>query len=347
MGKINEQLRSLKTIFLSPGVLFGYATAGGLILVAIGHIWGTPPTTPPPSGWTLPWWADLFGKVGGLVVVGGVVGGVSRYLGAIGVFQEALAKVVTDDAYLDKLKDLPNLWHRLTQVIYLKNFEGDSPEDKVFVNQVHDAIRDSLSYDEDFFAKNLYTRLTLRWKDDDHRIIELERYSKFTVVPFEGPKPIPFTSGSTPLPGARIEDYDLPKKLQLNVDGVMRELEGKIEGDRFIYRTTLGGKNSYEVSYTRTISWPINIDPFYASKSPYVIAHMSIDVNCFADGIITHFKDVGVSRSFDDLLKDDTSSDRRGDQRREHTGIILPSQGFILVAQYCPVDSLANRNDIV
>lgn len=334
-----EKFEWLKKIFLTPGALFGYVTVGGLALVIVGYFLGTPPASPPPAWWILPWWADLLGKIGGLVIVGGVVGGVSRYLGAIGVFQEALAKVVTEDAYLDKLQNLDDLWYRLTQKIYLKGFKAETSEGQAFIDKAQEAIKKSIIFEDKFFARNVHVRYTISPTELIPETVKVEKSATYTVVSFEGPKPVPHHSKVIGVSGKSMDMYN-EQETHFAVDGndkVVREVK---EVDNVITRTvTLKGKDSYYIERVTEFNLPLSIDPLIHSAAPYVIHGLTVVVECEAPGFSTHFTEIGMTDTFEDLLRMNKTQKERGNQSRRYIGVLLPEQGFILTIQPRKADS--------
>lgn len=78
-------------------------------------------------------WNSLFQKIGFIALTSGIFAGVLKSIQFTGLFKDELAKVISGNEFLKNRKDLPDLWKKISKLIYAEKFPeiSDLLEDRI------------------------------------------------------------------------------------------------------------------------------------------------------------------------------------------------------------------------
>jgi len=285
-----------------PYFLLGGLFILGLSLIAVNGVVGFK-AEGTPGAWSGEWLLAQGEKLGYILAVSGVIGVVSRMLWLTGVLAKALSDVMLGDAVLDIRSDLPQLWRRLTQRIYLHGFKARTPQDEAFLENVHRAMDRSIAQRHDSYARNMDAHYRIEEVEGEPNKLKVSRTVTYDLHPFHPDGTITVKTWSKAASGVDVADYHL-EETAYTVDGVsaLDRRKSKREGDRITYWIELSGKAKYVIQREATSYILLDKDPFMVFSAPYVIDHLTFRATSEVSGLATFFEEVGVEGAFEDML---------------------------------------------
>lgn len=313
----------------TPGLIFGGCVVAGIFLMFAGAF-----AEPGASALSGNWALNLIGKIGQLAVISGVIGAVTRYIVMTNVIKDELAELLlNNDKVLERRKyELPELWRKLTQLIYLPWMREVSAEELVFSEKVHKSIESSFNYEVPYYVCDLKKIFRVGWEDEKNKILAVEESSSFTVVPFEGATKVNYETYFIPAEDSAFEDYALSRE-SFKVDGVEEKII-PIDGKKGSGYNPLSGKNSYRIDSVEKYQLNLRKDPLIFVRCPYVVDGVQIfvkDADNNTKGMSSVFVDSTAKEIFEVPVIGDQRDSPRIEQVFDCKGVILPGQGFLLV----------------
>ena len=281
----------------------------------------------------------LVGKLAELVLSAIVVGAVLKVLVVEGFFQTALAEMLSGDSWIDSLSKerRVELWHRLTQKIYLPMIlQGNKTNDETEVSQrdfhrrVNESVANSFDYRRGEYNRSVNLELTIDWADSAESRICIKKDAEFWLVPIETGAPAEWVFESTPEPHMQPSEY-LRSTLLLKIDGELPVGPPNVKKRGHSERTTyhLSGKAKYWIEHIETLTWSIAKDPTFMRTSMQVVDGFQLRIENKAVGLRIVFVEIGGEGLFNSVAADLINSGEV--MRRSATRVVLPGQGFQLV----------------
>jgi hypothetical protein len=333
-GTLMQYLKDIAQALRGPLRAIAYIVA---TVVLSGCLWlileaDRIPTNPPPAVWSGAWFLLLSAKLAYFVLIGTSTALVTRLLGGVGMFRDAISDVLGEDAWLDRRNDLEDLWRRITRRIFLPGFREDAPDAPQLLAALNDTMTQMVhkpAQRVSYYAKDVKRRITVRWHNETARTVKMTDVLDCRIFPFEPHKGCIYEIYFTGTTGEPITDYSI-QLTKLSIDEEEQDItkvKREQEGNWVRLLVELNGKRSYRLSRTLEIIQNIEADPIFVVAAGRVVWGMSAIVFCDTPAIRINFEEVGVTRVFRAVRTDDAN----GGFERETNGALFPEQGFMFV----------------
>jgi hypothetical protein len=277
---------------------------------------------------SVPAWVFHFSQV---ILIGASTTAFTRLLGGMGLFRDAISDVLGEDRWLDRRKDLDDLWRRITRRIFLPGFREDAPDANRLMVALN-ATMDKLLYQPDkqvnYYQREMKRRIRIEWIDQASRKVKITDRLKTTIVPFDAQKGCQHEIRTRPTTGETLDAYTI-LLVSLSVDGAQQKVDPIIEENVHRYEVQLKGKDSFELERTMTFEQNLLQDPIY-----YVYAGRGVvwGLEAIIDptparNLRINFEEVGVEGAFKPLGDHGVG----GSEEWEANGALLPNQGFQVI----------------
>lgn len=263
---------------------------------------------------------DIMIKIADVLIIGVVVGYLSGVAQWAGIFKREIQNIVFGKEFLKNRNDIEDIWYNVTKQMFKFKF-ADIHKD--LLKSVKDTLPNekSISYYEDYDAD-----ITIKWHDIKNHIIEVTETLSFTLVA-ESEKKFDYKAFTWTTINANIpESEHVISNPVIKVDGKETNVEitdkvtsGCVGKESKI---TLEGKKSYNINYSCTKRYDINLDYIVGLKAQFLIRNLTVTLN-FPDGIDATFIENGTNRDFDTVKNDKNCIKKR------LKGIIFSKQGYI------------------
>jgi hypothetical protein len=277
---------------------------------------------------SVPSWVFHFAQV---ILIGASTTAFTRLLGGMGLFRDAIADVLGEDRWLDRRKDLDDLWRRITRRIFLPGFRENAPDAQKLMAALNETM-DKLVYQPDkqvnYYQREMKRRIKIEWIDETARRVKITDRLITTIVPFDAEKGCQHEIRSRPTTGQTLNDYVILLE-NLAVDGVTQKVNPVVENNVHRFIIPLKGKDSFEFDRTLIFEQNLPQDPIYyvyAGRGVVWGLHAIIDP-APARSLRINFEEVGIEGAFRTI--GDTPA--RGSQEWEAKGALLPNQGFQVI----------------
>ena len=263
---------------------------------------------------------DIFVKIADVLIIGVVVGYLSGIAQWAGVFKREIQDIIYGKEFLKKRNDIDEIWFNVTKQMFKFKF---SDIHKELLTAVKDTLpnENSISYYEDYDAD-----ISIKWHDKDNSIIEVSETLSFTLVA-ESDKEFEYRAytwttidSNDPNAGDIIFDPTIKvdgEKVEIEVN--QKETSGCVGKEA---KVLLKGKKSYNINYSCTKRYNINLDYIIGLKAQFLIRNLTVTLN-FPDGIGATFIENGTNRDFETVKNDENCIKKR------LKGVIFSKQGYI------------------
>jgi hypothetical protein len=274
-------------------------------------------------------WTWIF-RLAQVILIGASTALFTRFLGAMGMFRDAIADVLGDDKWLDRRNDLEDLWRRITRRIFLPGFREDSQEANGLLMALNATMNSVIHKPEqrvNYFAKNMIRRLRIYWQDPVRKIIAVEDVLETKIIPFDPLNGCTYDMIFYPTTGEQITDYTVSLS-RLSLNGVEQDialLSPIVENNRHRISVSVSG-SEIRLSRTTVSTQSVENDPIFVVGAGRVVWGLNVIITVEAEGLRINFEEVGVDGMFR-LVREDAG--RVHEWSTE--GALLPDQGFMVV----------------
>jgi len=263
----------------------------------------------------------LIEKIGFVALTSGVFAGVLKSIQFTGLFREELHKVISGTEFLNNRKDLPDLWKKITKVIYSDKFPelSDVIENLILSNYLPTVKN---HYNEDVVVSIIVDDLS-----DDLTIEYTQTIEYFAVLdPENNNSSVAFSNNITDDPSV-IEKNEL---ITFTIDGDEYKENGNIIDDieegkkRFKIEVPISGKKRFKVSFTTKHKYSLKGENYKLLRFNTITKNVDVTVSFDENKMQVSFFNIGLVNEFIPIhknLKNQIS-------RRHRDDIILPRQGF-------------------
>ncbi|MFD2968852.1 hypothetical protein [Sphingobacterium bambusae] len=263
---------------------------------------------------------QLLEKIGFVAMTSGVFASVLKSIQFTGVFREELNKVISGSALLKNRKDLPDLWKKISKIIYSEKFPeiNETLEDRILDTYFPTTKN---HYNEDVVASIIIHELT------DDFVIHYTQTIQYVSVLSSNGEASEFNFTSTLTDDENVEE--MTRLISLKIDE--EELQNKIvpienTGEGLItYSITvpLIGKDRFSILHKMERRYSLKAENYKLLRFNTLTKNVDvtisfppeIEVSFFGVGIITEFETVheGIPNCI---------------SKRHRNDLILPKQGF-------------------
>lgn len=268
-------------------------------------------------------WKEVVIKIADVLVIGVVIGYLSNAAQFLGIFKNDLQDIIYARDFVEKRKDLPELWDRISKEMFKNKFASIHDD---FLQVIKGYFpTNEVTYYDDF---NVYTTIT--WVNKEEGMIKVEDRIMFDLKSeskdkFVYPMKSWISASEGNKPVSRISDITINGEV-----GKIEESEPYTDKrNGYIcqeFNLTLQGKTCYSVKYKREQEYNINDDYYIGFRSLYILNGMKVCLDLPED-INATFIERGTQYSFNTVNKTKNRIEMR------YKGIVLPKQGYIFALQ--------------
>ncbi|RNI29081.1 hypothetical protein [Rufibacter latericius] len=280
-------------------------------------------------------------KTGGVTILtSGVFAAVLKSFQYSGVFREEIEKVVFGNHFLERRKDLPELWKNITNAVYQSKFPDVS-------NDINEMIFSTyLPRDKKYYYRNFHVTIDIS-KLEQNGMITYKQASRYEIIPAHGLNNIDldiyatidvkgkfFKNGIT---SYKIDgnEYKLDGNEYVNdsansaTNKVHGQIEhktkkiGQVERHEYTIKTKLTGKKVYSVEKIEERAYSIKEDNIKIFRVGTFTKGMEVNV-FFPRNMCVYFFDIGVIEEF----KSENDQVSNHLKKVHKDGVILPQQGW-------------------
>jgi hypothetical protein len=270
-----------------------------------------------------------FFRIAQIVLIGASTAAFTRFMASMGMFKDALADLMQEDAWIDRRNDVEKLWGRITRRIFLPGFREDAPHAGPLLDALNQTMGQLIKPEKraDYFAKDMRRRIEISWFDEAGRIVEIVDYLESDIVPFRPDKGCSYEMEFTPTTGELIEDYYIAIR-DLCIDNEPKDPDSyraEIVNGVTKYSVKMEGKDRHFFSRTMIYRQNVDADPIFYVAAGRVVWGMNAIITLSARGLRLNYEDIGIERAFRDVPHSATVTER------DTRAALLPDHGFIIV----------------
>lgn len=266
---------------------------------------------------------ELVIKVADILIIGVVVGFLTNAAQFLGVFKKDLQDIIYAKDFVNKRKDLPELWDSISKEMFKNKFSGIH---KQFLQVMKGYFpTNEVSYYDDY---NAHT--TVSWVDKEKGLVKVENIIHFDLIcdskeRFTYPMKSWIHAGEECTPISKISDIQVNGK-SFEMTDSKPELDKKTGKLCQEFNVSLCGDTCYSITYKREEQYNIHDDYYLAFRSLYILNGMKVCLDLPED-INATFIERGTQHDFD------TVNNSKNRIEMKYKGIVLPRQGYIFALQ--------------
>lgn len=267
--------------------------------------------------------------VGNALLVGCIVGYLSSYAQFRKVYREDLSEILYDTDFLEKRKDIEDIWFNVSQTLFEKKFPKISNKLLYIIKDKYFPLKD-VSYYNDY-----QTLLVLEWEDKPKDLVKVTQDIRFTLIAHDKSK-FKFPLGcKMKISGLNQEEYSFcvdPYLVNgLKVEPILDNTNSKTDDNYYEvhYYIELEGELEYRISKTITKVYNIRQDFHTAFKAKYMLNKLRVQLfNKISDDVNIEFIPRGVIDEYE------TIKNTKEYLEYQYNGLILPKQGYVFVFDF-------------
>lgn len=263
-------------------------------------------------------------KLADIFVIGVVIGYLTNAAQFLGVFKKDLQDIIYAKEFVNKRKDLPELWDCISKEMFKNKFSS-------IHNQFLQVMKwyfptNEVSYYDDY---NVYT--TISWVDKEKGIVKVEDSISFYLISESKDKFVyPMKSWLLAAPGkdpqSSISEITINEESYQNISTPEPYKDPKTGYICQEFNVTLQGSTRYSVKYQREQEYNINDDYYIGFRSLYILNGMKVCLD-LPENINATFLERGTQNQFETIKKSKNRIEMK------YKGIVLPKQGYIFALQ--------------
>ena len=268
----------------------------------------------------------LFLKIGDSVLAGGVFAVILRSMQLMGVFKDELVTIIYEAAYLNNRKDLPDIWEKVSKVMFKNKFPGISKEITSDVKCIYFPIDHVLYYE------NFEQTINIELIDAANQLVKVTQYSQYTVFPKEKTNTFKHVSRNL-LRFNKSKDEVSFNILKYKVNGTdfVPVVDEAINNNLLTtqYAISLSGKEN-EYSFETVIEklYSLKYDNVIGHQKDYIIKNFNVKIHTKGN-LAIDFYNMGTLKPFTNKtkVKDEHYMEY------EYKGLIYPKQGYLITVK--------------
>lgn len=267
-------------------------------------------------------------SVGTAVLAGGAFGVLLKSLQYTGVFKKELEDVIYDYRFLEKRKDITDIWKNVSRVLYERKFPEIS--DKI----EEGILKTYLPRTVNFYYNDFFFRCEIKPYLDTKKYLEVFETVSFAVKVASSSETVsfPYRADIDKEPSDTVPDYKL---LALTVNGADRKSDCKISidsnakgGEILLVNLSLEltGCEEYKVEIKQKKIYALNRNNTKGFHAGRFINNLEVYVS-YSNELKVEFYPMGILEDFIDRSS-------RNLIWKRYEGLIFPRQGFRLVFEW-------------
>lgn len=258
---------------------------------------------------------------------------VTRFIGGMGMFRDAIADVLGEDRWLDRRNDLADLWMRISRRIFMPGFTDLTPNSNDFLTAVNQSMNNILMRNQNdraiYYQKDARREIHIEWKDREKRIVTVKDHCTVEIYPFDPRSGCVHKIEAQPCNEQDVSDID-SVLISVKIDGTEIPLHPRrdnTESGSMVFDVKIPAKKSTILERTIHYNQILDVDPaYFVLGGTSIVWGMSASITWADVGLHVVFEEVGVDKHFNPYGAQ--SSKRIG---RRTWGALLAGQGFVLV----------------
>ena len=277
----------------------------------------------------VPAWASSMADV---LLLGLTTSLFTRVFGGMGLFRDAIADVLGEDRWLDRRRDLDDLWCGITRRIALPGFKESADDSQlllVALNKTMNKLIHKPDQQVNYYQKDMSRRIEIGWADQEGRIIQIVDYLEAKIIPFDPSVKCRHDIIFAPSTGVDLAQNSIElREVSLSTGFGKAETPKPVDdGNRRRYSFDLSGRREYDFKRTIVSSQPLDDDPIYVvCAGRGVVLHLDAIIHVADKGLRISFMELGLEGEFKPV-----GPDRPDRIERRTEAALLSEQGFIIV----------------
>lgn len=264
-------------------------------------------------------WKDVFIKIADILVIGAVIGFLTKAAQFLGIFKNELYNVIYGKEFLEQRKDIYPLWETVSKVLFKNKFPTIHKELLKTVNAY--LPKDEVSYYNDYEAHT-----SIEWIDKSRGIIKATDIVSFELIAESSDRfEYPLKTWTT----IKTKNSYINKIVKITVNGSVPsriinkgEVMDKENNLCSEQRIVLSGSLKYEIKYTREKVYNLDEDYYLGLRAKYITNNLRVCLE-LPDDIEAIFTCRGTQKDFEDVKNTKNAIEKK------YKGIVLPRQGYI------------------
>lgn len=263
-------------------------------------------------------------KVGFIALTSGIFAGVLKSIQFTGLFKEELGKIVSGTEFLKNRKDLPDLWKRISKLIYEEKFPEISRqlEETILENYFPTKAR---HYNENVVVSVVIHELT------DDLVIHYTQTVEYNAVLDSRQTESSFEVVSiltdsenvdekNKLVSLMVDDDELSSKMQVDVSDISL---GGVKAKKHSLSCPLVGKKKFKIRHKTERKYSLRGENYKLIRFNKITKNVDIMIS-YPEYVEVSFFSIGIIKEFEPAHTDV----RNSICKRHRDGLILPKQGF-------------------
>lgn len=228
-------------------------------------------------------------KFGEGILVGGVFAVILKSMQYLGVFKEAITGIIYEPKFLENRKDLPQLWEKMSTVIFSNKFP------KISDKLLHDVKEMYFPTQEVIYYENAEHDIKYNIVNHQEKLVKVTTISSLEVVCESRNTKTFYEHGHS----LDCKDYKL---LKFKIDGsdvIKPEIYLKKIGDTEyqMTKTKLTGKERFKINLSTERIINLNEDDIYTFNATKIFNKLKVQIH-FDKGLSFKFHSLGTLKSF-------------------------------------------------
>jgi len=259
-------------------------------------------------------------KIGFVALTSGVFAGVLKSIQFSGLFKEELTKIISGTSFLNNRKDLPELWKKISKIIYSEKFPEISNllEDRILTTYFP---MDSNHYNQDVIISIVINSI------DEDLVIDYTQTIQYSAIldSASNNSNIQYTQSIT-------DDEDVDEKNELlafeidqenMITDDIRKTSKENGKKKYVYNVPISGKKKFDVLFKFHNQYSLKGQNYKLLRFVTITKNVDVTVS-HPENIEVSFFNIGVINDFKPIHNDVKNLL----SRRHREDLILPKQGF-------------------
>jgi hypothetical protein len=265
-------------------------------------------------------WKEFWGGLGKTFIAGGIFALLLKTIQFWGIFKEELLKIIYETKYLENRNDLPEIWERVSKVMFKNKFPTIS---KVITNDVRNIY---FPGEHVLYYDNYKQTLEIELIDPEKSIIKVTQHSEYQVHPNDRSKFTHKTVNTIRFNESYEEVYIKAASYKVNGKEVNPAIARDVKDNCLItsYSVELSGDDLYKFETTIEKQYSLLYDNIIGTLKDNLIHNFDLKI-LLKGNLVIDFFNIGTLKKFKK-----TNVKNEHYQEYEYDGIIYPKQGYML-----------------
>jgi|GEM_PF-1615065 len=269
-------------------------------------------------------WGKVVEKVGFIALTSGIFAGVLKSIQFTGLFKEELGKIVSGTEFLKNRKDLPDLWKRISKLIYEEKFPEISRqlEETILENYFPTKAR---HYNENVVVSVVIHELT------DDLVIHYTQTVEYNAVLDSRQTESSFEVVSILTDAKNVDEKNRAVSLMIDGEEQLSRIKPNITdvytkgvtSKKYVLSCPLTGRKKFRICYKTERKYSLKGENYKLIRFDTITKNVDVMIS-YPEDVGVSFFGVGIVKDFEPVHLDVVN----GMCRQHRDGLILPKQGF-------------------